>query len=138
MVKKFKELEALDMVMGHLYREDDKLQYSKFGYAYKRFADKAYYPIYKEYVNNLAQIRIDNALEDPVTHEILRTPREEGGRGYRYSKEGTKAVMQAEEELETSWAEKEFEVEPYFAPVDSIPTDLAEEHIALMKGLIIE
>jgi hypothetical protein len=138
MKKTFKQLQDLDLMIGKLYKKDKTLQDSKFGYAYKRFSEKNYFPIYKEYVQALTDIRVDNALEDPTTKEILRTPDSEGGRGFKYSKEGLKAVMKAENALEDSWEAKEFDVIPYIVALENLPVDLTEEQREAMQGILIE
>ena len=134
----FKQLQDLDLIMGTLYRKDPTLKEGKMAYAYKRFSEKNFFPIYKEYVQSLTDIRVDHALEDPTTKEILRTPQHEGGRGFKYNKEGLKAVMKAENDLEDSWQTKEFNVEPYFVAPENLPVDLSEEQREAMLGILIE
>lgn len=130
----FKHLAELDRYAGYLFQTYPDLQDSKFGYAYKRFSEKNYKGIYQQYVSMLGVIRIEHALEDPVTKAILRS--EDKGRGFQYSKEGLKAVIKAEDELDKAWDSKEFDVEPYF--VKEIPFTPSEEGRELLLGLLID
>ena len=132
----FKHLAELDRYAGYLFQTHSELQDSKFGYAYKRFSEKSYKGVYQQYVDALGDIRIDNALEDPVTKAILRTPPGEKGRGFQYSKEGLKAVIKAETELDADWENKEFDVGPFI--VSEIPFTPSDEGKGLLLGLLID
>ncbi len=137
MKKTFKKLRELDEMIGGLYARNVNLKESKFGYAYKRFAEKNYFPVYKQYVELLTDIRIDNALEDPTT-KALRYDDRPNSRGFAYSKEGLKKVIKAENELEKRWDEKEFEVEPFYVAPENLPPTLTEDQKEMMNGLLIE
>jgi len=133
-MKTFKHLSELDKNVGYLYGVTPSLGETKFGYAYKRFVEKNYKKIYQDYVNEITFIRIDNALEDQETKMVLRS--KEDSRGFQYSKEGLKAVIKAEQDLDASWEQKEFEVEPFI--VKELPFALTENLKELMFGLLID
>ena len=132
MKKTFEELGKIDVVVGELYQKDGHLKDSKFGYAYKRFSEKNYLPKIKELQQELNDARIDNALEDPITHAVWTDST--NLRGYKYSKEGLKAVMKKENELLNEWNKKEFEIDPYIS--EYVP-ELTEEQRELLKGVLI-
>jgi len=48
MEKTFKELNELDTIIGNLYQTNPELKDGKFGYAYKRFSEKNFFPIFKD------------------------------------------------------------------------------------------
>jgi MFS superfamily sulfate permease-like transporter len=93
-MKKFKELQEVDGLVAGLYAKDKKLQNSKFGYAYKKFSDKFYFPVVKELQERIQDVRVDNAMEDKNTKEILVD--KENVRGYKYTKEGLLKCMKEE------------------------------------------
>ena len=133
MTKTFKELQSVDELIGNLYQKDAKLKDTKFGYAYKIFSEKNYVPVIKEFQEALASIRINNALEDKNTKEILVD--RANPRGYKYSKEGLNACIAQERKIEKEFDEKVIEITPYFCKV--LP-ELTEEQVEQLKGLIIE
>jgi len=77
-------------------------------------------------------VRIDNAMEDAKTKEVLRNP--DDTRGFKYTKEGLKKVIEQENELTEKWDTKEIEVEPYI--VESLPP-LSEGQRELLVGILI-
>lgn len=120
MIKKtFKELMEIDEFIGTLYTEKPELKNSKFGYSYKRFAEKNFYPLLKKFREELLDIRIDNALEDEKTKEIIAD--DLNPRGYKYNKEGLKKLVIAERILEEEWFNKEIKVEPYICKKENLP-----------------
>lgn len=133
MKKTFKELQEVDVLVGSLYQKDKTLEKSKFGYAYKRFIEKNYVPIIKERQERLIDVRIDNALEDKNTKEILTD--KESNRGYKYSKEGLKKCIKDERKVMEEFEEKEIEIEPF---ISSFVPQLDEEQKEILNGLIIE
>jgi len=122
MKKTFKELRELDVMMGELYRTDPTVRNTKFGYAYKRISDKIYFPAVKEYHADLAMVRLDHALTDPVTRAILLD--NETNRGYKYDKAGMKDVIEGEYDLIGLFDKKEFEVESYAVKKEDVPPQL--------------
>ena len=118
-----------------MYLEDDNLKNTKFGYAYKRVAEKNYYPRVKEYNLKLTDIRIDHALVDETTKAIKTT---EKGRGFEYTKEELKAVIRAEDKLLKEWNIKEYEIEPYFCKKECLPTTLSDELKEMLINIVIE
>lgn len=137
MVKKtFKELNEVDSLIGELYQKNPKLKESKFGYAYKRFIDKNFIEHLKEYQHQLSDVRIDNAMEDKDTKEILKDPTP-GSRGFKYTKEGLKKVIEQENEIMKKWNEKEIEVEPYIITAENLPI-LSEGQREQLSGILVE
>lgn len=122
----------IDNMVGGIYKMYPNLKNSKFGYAYKRFAEKSIYPEVKEYSDNLADIRIEHAMEDEKTKEVKTDP--ESNRGFKYTKDGLRSVMKAERAQEKTWNVKEFEVTAF--KVASTPEELNEEEIEMLKGIL--
>ena len=137
MEKTFKELNELDTIIGNLYQTNPELKDGKFGYAYKRFSEKNFFPIFKDYREALTDVRIDNALTDEKTKAILTDP-SRTSRGFQYSKEGLKAVIKAERAIDDLWMAKTVKIEPFFVKPEDMPADLGEEILALMKGVLVE
>lgn len=133
MKKTFDELLDIDIIVGELYKNDENLKKSKFGYAYKRFFVKNIEPTKKEYNEEVTNIRIDNALEDEKTKELKNDPT--NIRGFKYSKEGLKKCVQQENELLKTYLLKEIEVQPYISSL--IPEGLTEEARTLLTGVLI-
>lgn len=134
MTKTFKELQKIDNMVAELYRDNATLEKTKFGYAYKRFAEKNYYPKAREYNEAIQLLSVDNALEDTTTGEILVD--RANLRGFKFSKQGLKSVMKQENDLQKVWDAKEFEVEPYISSY--IPKELTEEQFEMLKGIVLE
>ena len=132
--KTFRELQEVDLLVGSLYEKKPELKDSKFGYAYKRFIEKNYVTHLREFQHQLNDVRIDNAMEDPKTKEVLRDPT--NTRGFRYTKEGLKKVIEQENDITEKWDTKEIEVEPYVCPVESLPP-LTDSQKELLVGILI-
>jgi hypothetical protein len=132
MTKTFKELQEVDALVGELYVKDKTLQASRFGYAYKRFSDKNYSPLIKELQDEMFMIRINNALENPQTKEVLVDATSK--RGFKFSKAGLTQCIKDENVLMEKFNEKEIEIKPY---VSTLVPELAEEETELLKGLVI-
>lgn len=133
MTKTFKELQEVDMCVAQLYAKDETLRKSKMGYAYTRFHDKYYAPVSKEFVDALNIVRVNNALEDEKTKEVIQDA--SNPRGFKFSKEGLKKCMADEASLVLVYQAKEIECEPYVSSY--IPSDLTEEQISLLTGIIM-
>lgn len=133
-MKTFKELQEVDEMVGQLYQKNPKVKESKFGYAYKRFSDKNYFPILREFQDEIGLCRIENALEDKATKEVLIDRM--NPRGYKYTKEGLKKCLEDEKKIIAAWEQKEIEIKSYFTK--DIPEELTEENIELLKGLVFE
>lgn len=134
MIKKtFKELTKIDQEIATLYSLNPKLKDTKFGYTYSRFYDQNYEPTLKEFRKLLVDIRIDHALENPDTKEIITKPNTI--RGFAYSKDGLKKVIKAEERIESEFDLKEIEIKPFISPF--IPSELNEQQKELFNSLII-
>lgn len=133
MKKTFKQLQEIDSVVGELYNKDQALRQTKFGYVYKRFCDKFYIPAIKNFNEEINNVRIDHALEDPITKEVISD--QTAPRGFKYSKEGLKGVMAAEKNITIAWETKEIEVEPFISVY--IPQDLTPEQTEILTGVLI-
>lgn len=133
MIKTFKELQEIDNVVGELYKTNPDLKQSKFGYAYKRYSAKNYEPIVKEFRDELELIRLENAMEDEKTKEVLIDRM--NSRGYKYSKEGLKNAMKQEADLMEKFNLKEIEIIPYITT--SIPEELNDEVKEMLTGIVI-
>ncbi|HLD92209.1 MAG TPA: hypothetical protein VI795_02300 [Patescibacteria group bacterium] len=133
MTKTFKELQEVDQLVASLYAKDKVLSQSKFGYAYKRFSDKFYFPVVGELKQKLQDIRVDNAMEDKNTKEIL--VEKENVRGFKYTKEGLKNCIKQERELFEEYDKKEIEFEPFISSY--VPEGLTEDETLLLKGVLI-
>lgn len=131
----FKELKEIDVMIGRMYKEDTELRDGKFGYGYKRFAEKNFYPKNKEYFQELSDVRIDNALVDEKTKALL-IDSNPLSRGFQYDKEGLKALMKAERVLEDKWDNKVVEIEPYIVKKEDLPK-LTEVQKEALKGVLI-
>lgn len=134
MIKTFKELQEVDIMVADLYKKNPKLKDSKFGYSYKRFSDKNYAPIVRDFNEELGMLRVKHALEDSTTKEVLIDRM--NVRGFKYDKKNLVELMQAERKLEEEFYAKEIEVKPFLSTM--IPDDMEEPQVDLLKGLVFE
>lgn len=134
MKKTFKELRDIDLMVGGLYGEFPHLKKTKFGYAYKRFIDKSYQPIFNEFQDEINSCRIDNALENPITKEVMLD--KENPRGFKYSRDGLRNCIEQEKKISKNWESREVEVTPFIIPV--IPDELNEFQVDQLRGIIFE
>lgn len=132
MIKTFKELLQVDMVVAQLYKQDPKLKDTKFGYAYKKFFQKNIEPTQKSINEEMEDIRIDNALEDEKTKAVILD--EKSSTGYAHSKEQWKNINKQIRELSEKYENKEIEVEPY---ISSYVPEMTDEQAELLTGIII-
>lgn len=130
---KFRKLRDIDSAVGDLYRTTPTLKNSKFGYAYKRFAEKNYEKVLRGFQEAINDVRIDHALADEKTKEILLD--HSNLRGYKYSKEGLKQVAKEENRVVDEWNEKEIEIEPHIST--EVPEGLTEEMYDIFAGILI-
>lgn len=131
--KTFQELKDLDQLVAILYQKNKELPNTKFGYAYKRFVEKNYLPAAREFNADIEGVRIDSALEDPTTKALMTD--EKDVRGYKYSKQGKKDVIAAEQKLIKEWNDKEIECVPYISVY--VPEDLTQEEKEALTGILI-
>ena len=131
--KTFQELIEVDGVVGRMYKTDPTLERSKFGYGYTRFFKKNILPVNTEYTEALNDIYVNWAMENEQTKEILVD--RNNPRGFKYTKEGLKKVMELERQLRKEYDEKIIEVEPYISSY--VPEGLADGDRELLEGLII-
>lgn len=132
MKKTFKQLQEIDEVVGGLYLKDENLRGSKFGYAYKRFSEKNYVPAIKEMNEEILTVRIDDALEDQKTKEIISD--QANFRGFKYSKEGLKSVIKKEKDIRDSWDEKEIEITPH---ISTLIPEMTDDEKEILTGTLI-
>lgn len=141
MLKTFKELNKFSNTVSNMLRRNPKLIDTKFGYAIKRFEEKNLTSLYSQYNSELTNVRIDHALVDKATGALLKDPEQSkngNSRGFLYDKAGLKACIAAEEAVEKSWRDREFEVEPYICKSENLPTGLTEEEMETFSGLVME
>ena len=133
-MKTFKQIREADILVGQLYKTKPELMETKFEYAWKRFIEKNYIPTLKKLQEEVNDARIDNAMEDATTKEILRD--QTNPRGYKYTKEGLKAVIKKENEINDRYDLVEIEVEPYIVDEKNLPK-LTEEQRDALIGMVI-
>lgn len=133
MTKTFKELQEVDTMVADLYVKFPTLKETKFGYAYKRFVNKNYAPIVREFNEELVALRVQHAMEDEKTKEILVD--RANPRGYKYTKAGLTAVMADEKKLANIWDNKDITIVPFLSPM--IPIELNEEQNEMLAGLVL-
>lgn len=131
--KTFKQLREIDNIVGTLYQENKELQHTKFGYAYKRICEKFYIPAIKDFNEEISSARLNNALEDQKTKEVLVD--KDYFRGYKYSKEGLKKLIIEENKIVDEWEEKLIDLEPMISSY--VPEKLTEDQVEALTGVII-
>jgi len=131
MKKTFKELKEADQLIAELYAKNPNLKNTKFGYAWKRFTDKNYTPLIAELNDKIVDSRVEHALTDSTTKELLYT----GDSNYKYDKEGMKSLIDANRKTLKEYDLKEVEITPFI--VKDLP-ELTEEETEVLKGLIIQ
>ena len=119
-------------MVGGLYTADPMLKQAKFGYWYGKFVTKYYQPVIEEMQKEIVNARIEYALEDPTTKAILNDPA--NGRGFKYSKEGLRQVIAAEQKIVKEYNAKEIEIEPMVSPY--VP-ELTEEQREMLEGVVL-
>lgn len=134
MSKTFKDLQDIDQVVGALYQKFPTIKETKFGYAYKRYVDKNYAPLVRDFNEELSALRVDHALEDPNTKEVLIDRM--NPRGYKYNKANLKQLMYDEKKLAEKWDAKEVEVKPFISVF--VPDELSAEDVELLRGVVID
>lgn len=131
--KTIREIQEVDQIMAQLYAKDATLQQAKIGYAYKRFVEKNYQPTITKLQEKLADARVDFALTDKNTGEVLVD--KETARGFKYDKDGFKKIMESERKISNDWMAEEIIVQPFICK--DIPKQLSEDDKEKLKGLII-
>lgn len=134
MKKTFKDLQEIDQLMSALYKENPLIEKLKFGYAYKRFIQINFIPVFKEFQTEMADVQIEHALTDEKTKEILMDPN--NSRGFKYSKEEFKQLIKDEQAIINKFEPKEIEIKPFIC--SDIPEGLSEELKDKLIGLIID
>lgn len=132
MKKTFLQIKEADQLVAQLYSKNESLEKGKFGYAWKKIIEKNYNPVIKELSEKIEDNRVDNALVNETTKELLIGE----DKNYKYSKDGMKTLITINRKLIKDFDEKEIEVIPYYCK--DIPLNLTEEETEILKGLIIE
>ena len=130
--KTFKQLKEVDSIVGELYAKDKTLEKTKFGYAYKRFLDKNYIPTMEKFQEKILDIRIENALEDKTTKEVLIDKM--NPRGYKFTKEGLKKCIAEERVAVEEFDKTEIEIIPF---ISSFVPELSDEDKEELTGLVL-
>ena len=134
MKKTFGELLLINNAISEIQTKNSNLEMNKFGYACKRFIEKSLRPVFQEknYLKELA--RIENALEDKNTGEILF---ENGSpKQFKFSREGLKKCYEDEWKIEQDFNKKTFEVVPFICEEE--PKELTDIQREILKGIIIK
>lgn len=120
-------------MLGGVYQKFPALKETKFGYAYKRFVDKNYIPLVKEFNDELGSLRVQYALEDKASKEVLIDRM--NPRGFKYDKASLMSLMAEEKKLQETWDDKDITIVPYLSAL--IPEELNEEQREMLAGLIL-
>lgn len=135
--KTFKDLTEFNVVWNKWVRKNPVIENTKIGYAITKFIKKSIQPVFDEYNLALGQIRVQHALTDKTTGALLIDPNP-NGRGFQYDRDGLRAVLKAEFELDKEWNPKLFHVEPYICKKENLPVEgLTDEQEEVFGGLII-
>jgi len=134
--KTFEQLKEIDNIVGNLYAKNPKLRDGKFGYAYNKFYTKNIKPILDEVNEEITDCRIENAMTDPTTKELLY----DSSRGpeqklFKYTKEGLKKFNDEVRKITKKYDAKEVEIIPNFTT--DIP-EMFDEEKAELKGCLIK
>ncbi len=129
--KTFKQLRDFDQMVGKLFEENPELKNTKFGYSVKRFNEKNYIPVLKKYRTAVEDIYIEHALVDEKTKAIILD--KDSNRGFAYSKDGLRKVIEAEGKIIEEWDQKLFDIETYVCT--DLP-ELTEEQLVLIDGIL--
>lgn len=132
MLIKFKRLKEIDEIYGKLLKFPNFKQ-TKLEYAFKKFS-KQTIPYFKEYKEELEDIKVSNALTDKNSGEILYT---DNRMDYKYNIDGMKNLLKLSRELNSKWDGKDIEVEPFICA--EYPDGLLDEMDAeVLEGIIIK
>lgn len=133
MIKIFKELRDIDQLVANLYTRNETIKKGKFGYYYTKFYKKNIQPTIDEKEEKLADARLENALTDEKTKEVLYT--DITNTAYKFDKEGTKRLIQFNRALQKEYDAKEIEIVPVVSI--EIPSELSDEEKEELRGLVI-
>ena len=141
MKTQYKTLLLADRLVAQLYQIDPKLVNTKFGYAWKRFFEKNIQPTMTELNEKIEDLRIDNALTDKTTGEILYTqPDSRGAKEYKFNKDGLKKLTEQARALAKEFEDKEIDVQPYICkelPDIMLEGKKLKEDFEILKGLVL-
>ncbi len=131
--KTLEQLLEVDNVVGDLYAKNPKLKDGKFGYAYNRFYAKNIKPVTDEMQEKTADARIENAMVNEQTKELLKDTANPNA--YKYTKEGMKKLTQDVRDIIKEFNKKEVEVIPFFTT--DVP-EMMDEQKELLVGCLIK
>lgn len=137
MKKTFEQLKEIDNIVGNLYAKNPKIKDGKFGYAYNRFYTKNIKPLIDEANEKIQDSRIENAMTDPNTKELLYDlSRGPDQKIFKYTKEGLKKFNEEARKIQKESEAKEVEIKPFFTT--DIPTELLDEEKDELVGCLIK
>lgn len=134
MKKTIGELIEIDSVVGSLYKKNENLENSKFGYAYSRFVKKNLQSYVDSQIEKVYDIRLENAMEDKETGEVI--PDNSSVRGFKFSKESLKKVVSQERKIEKEFLAKEVELELFLTSY--IPEVISEYEKEILSGVVLK
>jgi len=134
MQKTYKELQEIDEVVAAIYQRNPEARKGKFGYAYNRFYSKNIKPIIEEISEKLTDIRVENAMVDEKTKELVYD-NTNGQKLYKYTKEGMIKLLAEQRKINKEYDKKKVEIIPFITK--DIPEDIMEEEKEALKGCLI-
>ena len=134
MQKTYKELQEIDEVVAAIYQRNPEVRKGKFGYAYNRFYSKNIKPIIEEISEKLTDIRVENAMVDEKTKELVYD-NTNGQKLYKYTKEGMIKMLSEQRKINKEYDKKKVEIIPFITK--DIPEDIMEEEKEALKGCLI-
>jgi hypothetical protein len=137
MKKTFEELREADTVVANLYMKNPKLKEGKFGYGWSKFYKKNLEPTYTEMQEKMADAKVENAMVDEKTKELLYDITDPHNKSYKYTKEGMKKLTEEFRKIVKEYDTKEVEVEPYFIKDTKYIPEMLDEERELLTNLII-
>jgi len=134
-VRTFEQIRLFN-AYSHLYlRQNPVNERTKLGYAIRRVQEsKSFANVLWQYNHELDCIRIDNALIDEKTKEVILA--EKSNRPYKYDTKGLKKVSEEENDFAKEWDKNEFEISCYY--VKELPEDMDEIMKEHLTGFVIE
>lgn len=132
MKKTLGQIKEADQLVAYLYSKNPTLQNGKLGHAWKRFVEKNYKPLADEMNEKLIDNRVNNALTDKTTGEILYT----ADKNFKFDREGTKAILEFNRKLTAEYDAKEVNIIPFIVKGKDLP-ELTSEEKEILTGLVL-
>ena len=130
MKKTFAELRDADQLVASLFAKEPALVKSRFGYAWKNFIKKNYDPLFQDFREEIEEARLQNALEDERTHELLLDAKG----GFKFSREGMLNLTREVRKIQKAYDAKVVEIKPVLSP---FKPKLEPEELEMLKGLVL-